>query len=354
MNRLYSKCLILFVLCIFLFHCGDREQDAATGLIDIPGFTMGTTYRVKVVKSSQWKPTDTDQITKTLSAGIADRLNTVNQQMSMWRKDSEISRFNRYRETGWFEISTDTARVIAEALETSKKSYGAFDITVGPLVNLWGFGPKKEKREIPGEAQIKEAMAKTGHQKLAVRLFPPSVKKEDPEIYCDLSAIAKGFGVDKVAEYLETQGFTDYLVEIGGEVHARGMSPKGTLWRVAIASPSPDSSSGYQKVIFLQDASMATSGDYHNYFEKDGVRYSHTIDPSTGRPISHKLASVTVVHAYCTTADAMATAIDVLGPEKGYELALKENLPVFLVIREKDGFVEKMTPRFQALSNTPK
>jgi thiamine biosynthesis lipoprotein len=219
-------------------------------------------------------------------------------------------------------------------------------------VNLWGFGPAKEKREIPGEAQIKEAMVKIGYQKLAVHLSPPSMKKEDPEIYCDLSAIAKGFGVDKVAAYLEAQGFNDYLVEIGGEVRARGKNPKGTLWRVAIASP--DGSSGYQKVLFLEDASMATSGDYHNYFEKDGVRYSHTIDPSTGRPITHKLASVTVVHASCMTADALATAIDVLGPGKGYELALKENLPVFLVIREKDTFVEKMTPRFQTLLNTQK
>ncbi|MDQ1349760.1 MAG: FAD:protein transferase [Acidobacteriota bacterium] len=348
-NKPNGTLTLLFVLCIFLFHCSDREQDAANLLIEIPGFTMGTTYKVKVVKNSQWKENEIDKITKTLSAGITDRLDTVNQQMSMWREDSEISRFNRCRETGWFEISTDTARVIAEALETSKKSAGAFDITVGPLVNLWGFGPAKEKREIPGEAQIKEALAKTGYQKLAVRLSPPAVKKDDPEIYCDLSAIAKGFGVDKVAEYLETQGIANYLVEIGGEVRARGMSPKGTPWRVAIASP--DGSADYQKVLFLENASMATSGDYHNYFEKDGVRYSHTIDPGTGRPVTHKLASVSVVHASCTTADAMATAIDVLGPGKGYELALKEDLPVFLVVREKDTFVEKMTPRFQALAN---
>jgi len=354
LNRLYAKCLILFVLCVFLFHCGRREQDAAADLIEIPGFTMGTTYMVKVVKNNRGKPADTHKATKTLSAGIADRLDAVNRQMSMWREDSEISRFNRRRETGWFEVSADTARVVAEALETGNKSGGAFDITVGPLVNLWGFGPAKEKREIPGEARINEAMAKTGYRKLAVRLSPPSIKKEDPEIYCDLSAIAKGFGVDKVAEYLEAQGFTDYLVEIGGEVRARGKNPKGTPWRVAIASPSPDGSSGYQKVLFLENASMATSGDYHNYFETDGVRYSHTIDPGTGRPITHRLASVTVVHASCMTADALATAIDVLGPGKGYRLALKENLPVFLVIREKDGFVEKMTPQFQALSNNKK
>ncbi|MCU0287433.1 MAG: FAD:protein FMN transferase [Acidobacteria bacterium] len=303
---------------------------------------MGTTYMVKIVKTSEITPGSAAEITKTLSAGIADRLETVNKQMSMWREDSEISRFNRYQETGWFDVSSDTALVIAEALQTSEKSGGAFDITVGPLINLWGFGPAKEKKEIPDETQIKEALTKTGYRKLSVRLNPPAVQKIDPGIYCDLSAIAKGFGVDKVSEYIEGKGFTKYLVEIGGEVRSRGINAQGKPWHVAIASP--DGSANYQKILFLKDASMATSGDYHNYFEKDGVRYSHTIDPHTGKPITHKLASVTVVHASCMTADAMATAIDVLGPEKGYEFALKENLPVFLVIREKDRFIEKMTP----------
>lgn len=347
MSRTYPNFFVLLVVFIFFLNCGGHKQDPASdGLIEIPGFTMGTTYMVKVLKTGEATPAITAETTRVLSTGIADRLNTVNKQMSMWREDSEISRFNRFRETGWFDISADTARVIDEALKTSQKSGGAFDITVGPLVNLWGFGPAKEKREIPNESQIKEALAKTGYHKLSVRLSPPAVQKTDPGIYCDLSAIAKGFGVDIAAEYIEEKGFTNYLVEIGGEVRARGMNSQGMPWRVAIASP--DGSSGYQKVIFLEDAAMATSGDYHNYFEKDGVRYSHTIDPNTGRPITHKLASVTVIHASCMTADAMATAIDVLGPEKGYEFALKENLPVFLVIREKDGFIEKMTPPFQA------
>ena len=363
MNRLYPLYpiypiypiyIILFLSCICLCYCGHRGQDtaadAAANVIEIPGSTMGTTYMVKIIKNNETAPAFTAEIYKSLSAGISGCLHTVNQQMSTWNDDSEISRFNRYRETDWFVISFDTAQVILEALQTSKKSNGAFDMTVGHLVNLWGFGPTKKKREIPDEIQIKEVMAKTGYHKLALRLSPPSVKKTDPEVYCDLSAIAKGFGVDKVAKYIESKGFSNYLVEIGGEVRAKGMNPKGTLWRVAIASP--DSSSGFQKILFLKDASMATSGDYHNYFEKDGVRFSHTIDPSTGRPITHKLASVTVVHKSCMTADAMATAIDVLGPEKGYELALKENLPVFLVIREKENFVEKMTPQFQALLNS--
>ena len=188
-------------------------------------------------------------------------------------------------------------------------------------------------------------MERIGYQNLFVRQSPPSIKKKNPGIYCDLSAIAKGFGVDKVAEYLDSKGFVHYLVEIGGEVRAKGVKPGGQPWRVAIAVP--DGSSSYQRVLLLKNISMATSGDYQNYFEKDGKRYSHTIDPCTGRPITHTLASVTVIHESCMMADALATAINVLGPGKGYELAIKENLPVFLIIKKRGGFVEKMTPLFE-------
>lgn len=337
---------IPFILIIFLFNC--TSQKTSSNLIEIHGRTMGTLYMVKVVKSDELGSSGVDEIEKTLTNEIDALLKEVNRQMSNWLKDSEISRFNQYKESDWFEVSGDTALVIAEALRISEASGGAFDITVGPLVDLWGFGPAKMERQIPGEDQIKAVMAEIGYQKLAVRESPPSVRKEAPDIHCDLSAIAKGFGVDKAAEYLDSKGFSNYLVEIGGEVRAKGMNHRGVLWRVAVATP--DGTSNYQKVLSLKDISMATSGDYQNYFEKDGVRYSHTIDPTTGRPITHKLASVTVIHESCMTADALATAIDVMGPEKGYELAIKENLPVFLIIREGDAFVEKMTPRFEKIS----
>jgi thiamine biosynthesis lipoprotein len=302
---------------------------------------------VKVVKSDELESSGADQIKQTLTSEIGALLKEVNRQMSNWLKDSEISRFNQYKESDWFGVSGDTVLVIAEGLRISEKSGGAFDITVGPLIDLWGFGPVKKEKQIPGEEQIKAVKAKIGYQKLEVRQSPPSVKKEAPDIHCDLSAIAKGFGVDKVAGYLDSKGFSDYLVEIGGEVRAKGMNHRGVLWRVAVATP--DGTSNYQKVLSLKDISMATSGDYHNYFEKDGVRYSHTIDPTTGRPITHKLASVTVIHESCMTADALATAINVLGPGKGYELAIKENLPVFLVVKEGGVFAEKMTPRFEKI-----
>jgi thiamine biosynthesis lipoprotein len=337
---------VVFILTLFLINkCTDRGQKP-TNLMEIHGSTMGTTYMVKIVKPDDKKFSSGDELTQRVTADIENLLKKVNRQMSTWIEDSEISRFNRYKESQWFEVSPETVLVIAEALRVSKESNGAFDITVGPLVNLWGFGPPGTTGQIPGEEQIKKVMEEIGYRKLSVRLSPPALKKEEPGIYCDLSAIAKGFGVDQVAEYLDSRGFSHYLVEIGGEVRAKGFNHENQIWRVAIASPDPYGGSPYRKIIGLKDASMATSGDYFNYFEKDGVRYSHTIDPSTGRPITHKLASVTVIHESCMTADAMATAINVLGPGKGYELAIKENLPVFMIIRGPKGFQENMTSRF--------
>ncbi|UCH98600.1 MAG: FAD:protein FMN transferase [Candidatus Aminicenantes bacterium] len=343
----YGKILISWILIILMFYC-DKQRTPAN-LVEIHGRTMGTTYMVKIVKPDELQSMPAEEFSKNITAEIETLLKNVNQQMSAWLEDSEISRFNRYRESQWFEVSADTAAVIAEALKVSDKSNGAFDITVAPLVNLWGFGPGKTGKQIPGEEQIKEAMKKIGYQKLSVCQAPPSLKKEEPGLYCDLSAIAKGFGVDKIAGYLDVKGFSHYLVEIGGEVRAKGVRPDGQPWRVAIASPDPRGSSPYQKIIQLKDTSMATSGDYFNYFEKDGVRYSHTIDPTTGKPITHKLASVTVIHESCMIADAMATAINVMGPGKGYELALKENLAVFMIVRGKSGFLENMTSRFEEM-----
>jgi thiamine biosynthesis lipoprotein len=347
--------LIPVAFTLLLFHCSG--QHTTSPLIEIHGQTMGTTYMVKVVKTVksgaeiQKNAGDSEEMTRRVRTGIEDLLLKVNMQMSTWIEGSEISRFNRYQGNDWFDISASTAQVIAEALRVSKESGGAFDITVGPLVNLWGFGPGKAGEQIPPAQQIKKMMAEIGYEKLSVRLSPPAVKKELPGIYCDLSAIAKGFGVDKVAEYLERAGFSHYLVEIGGEIRAKGTRPDGQPWRIGIASPGPGGKSPYEKIIRLTDIAMATSGDYFNYFEKNGVRYSHTIDPTTGRPITHKLASVTVIHQSCMTADAMATAIDVLGPDKGYDLAIKEGLPVFMIIRGEHGFLEKMTPRFREIAS---
>lgn len=330
---------LILIVSILMGGCSGKKQ--AGDLVSLSGLTMGTTYSIKIIGGE-----DTLKDAAVLQTGIDEILLGVNRQMSMFMEDSEISRFNRSRSTGWFEVSRATALVLDKALEVSRKSAGAFDITVGPLINLWGFGVKR-RQEIPAEAAINEALMQTGYRHLSVRFDSPAVRKAIPELYCDLSSIAKGYGVDRVAEFLESIGATDYMVEIGGEVRAKGKNPQKRWWRIGIATPN--GSAGLQKILHLRNTSMATSGDYRNYFEKDGIRYSHTIDPSTGRPVTHSLASVTVIHPSCTYADAMATAIDVLGPDRGYRLAVRENLPAFLIIRRGDKFIEKATPGFERL-----
>jgi thiamine biosynthesis lipoprotein len=284
----------------------------------IAGQTMGTIFQVKIVQD------DSIRIDKIfLQNEIIEILKKVNSQMSTYIEDSEISLFNKYNNTDWYSISEDFAFVLEKALEISKT--------------------------VPDNDQLAALKAITGYQHLEVRLDPPSVKKENPELYIDLSAIAKGFGVDKVAEYLDSRNIGSYLVEIGGEVRTSGTNQKNEPWKVGIEYPG--SSSGIYEVISLGSYSIATSGDYHNYFEKNGIRYSHTIDPRTGMPISHKLASVTVVYKTCTLADAYATAINVLGPETGIIFALEHKLPAYLIVREEDGFVVKKTPQLDKFLN---
>ena len=342
--RIKTTFLATFSTLLFVFFIQCSNQQSSSDLLVFSGSTMGTYYSVKIVKADLNQTGTNPEI---IQQGIEDVLRAVNLQMSTYIDSSEISRFNRYRKSDWFAVSADLATVIDRALQISRESNGAFDITVGPLVNLWGFGPGEREERIPTPEEIAAARAKTGYRKLQVRLSPPAVKKTLPEIYCDLSAIAKGFGVDKVAEYLTSQQVQNYLVEIGGEIRAGGENTSGKDWRIGISSPDDDL--GIEKVISVKNMAVATSGDYRNYFEKDGIRYSHTIDPHTGRPITHHLASVTVADQTCIMADGYATAIDVLGPDAGYDFAIRKELPVFMIVRDKHGFIEKMTPQFEKI-----
>ena len=218
-------------------------------------------------------------------------------------------------------------------------------MTVGPLVNLWGFGPVPRGDTIPSDTEIREALQKVGYTKIHTQISPPAIKKDRPDIQIDLSAIAKGYAVDQVADYLDRSRVLDYLVEIGGELRAKGKNAEGTAWRVGIEKPVPNKRAVHQ-VLHLRDQAMATSGDYRNYFEKNGQRFSHTINPRTGRPITHNLASVTVINPSSMRADAMATALMVLGPEVGYELAERQKLAALFILRDSDGFQERATPKF--------
>lgn len=333
-------CLFIFLALYFLPGCTGQNESAVLEVIQ--GRTMGTTF---VVKYRNTALSNTVPPLQQVEKEINEMLVEVNRQMSTYISDSEISQFNQFREKDWFPVSEDFASVVQLALKISDDSRGAFDVTIGPLVNLWGFGPKEQDNVVPDEEEIEKCLAEIGYGKLAARMSPPAIKKESAALYCDLSAIAKGFGVDKIAEYLETLGIEDFMVEIGGEVRVKGSNRQSLSWRIGIEVPDDDG--GQQRVVALEDVSMATSGDYRNYFEKDGQRYSHTIDPRNGWPIRHTLASVTVIHPSCAFADAIATTINVLGPEAGFQFALEQKLPIFIITKEEAGFVEKMTPAFE-------
>jgi len=309
----------------------------------LTGPTMGTQYTVKVVR----RPDAVD--VATLEKEVQAELDRVDALMSTYRADSELSRFNVFDHTDWFPVSPATAEVVEAAIDIGRRSGGAFDVTVGPLVNLWGFGPSKgPAQRVPSPEEIDEAKSRTGLHHIEVRTDPPAVRKHLPGVYVDLSGVAKGFAVDQVAGLLERRGLENYMVEVGGEVRAKGENLQGRPWQIGIESPVAGVRS-LQRVVGLGDKAMATSGDYRNYFEADGVRYSHMIDPRTGRPIAHRLASVTVLDPSCMRADAWATALTVLGPEEGYALAEKEDLPVLLVVKGDNEFVEKATPEFEKL-----
>ncbi|MCP5061674.1 MAG: FAD:protein FMN transferase [Ignavibacteriae bacterium] len=328
-----KKISIIFLILV-LSSCASGEKKIED--FSFAGTTMGTTYSVKII-------TDKKNISDNFDKNIDSILVEVNNQMSTYIPDSELSKFNSSINTNWFTTSKELVQLFKESIEISQLTNSAFDITVGQLVNLWGFGPSHNENIIPTEEEIINLKKDIGIEKIQVDLENLGIKKLNPTLYCDLSAIAKGFGVDKLADYFTTLNIDNFMIEIGGEIKTAGKNAKGEDWRIGISSPN---NSNLQSIIGLSNYSMATSGDYLNYFEQDGIRYSHTIDSRTGKPITHKLASVTVIHEDCRYADAIATAINVMGPTVGYDFALKEKLPIFMIVREENNFVEKMTPQF--------
>ena len=321
----------LFTLCWLTACSGDKEP-----VVHLHGETMGTTYNVKYVVGKKGK-------IEGLQQEIDADLVHINKLMSTYDPESELSRFNQTRFTDPVKLSPETTKVVKEALRLGKLSDGVLDITVGPLVNLWGFGPNKRPEVIPDDSEIAAVRDYVGLDKL--RLTEQGLQKTHPMLYVDLSTIAKGYGVDQVAEILEKHDIHDYLVEIGGEMRVKGQRGDGTPWLIAIEKPV-SSERAVQKILSVGTNAVATSGDYRNYYEEDGVRYSHLIDPRTGKPIQHKLVAVTVVDPSSMTADGMATALIVMGWDAAIKLAEKEDLAV-LLIRHHDGeFEEYTSPAF--------
>ncbi len=314
-------------------------------LVAFRGETMGTTYMAKMIFPRPafgiFGRDRTD-----IEGTVQEMLDHVDGLMSTYKPNSELSRFNASDSLAPFGISHETAEVFLAALKVSEHSDGAFDITVGPIVNAYGFGPENHVGP-PDEDELEALMERIGYEKLKVDMAALTVRKSQADIYCDLSAIAKGYAVDVVARFAEEQGITDYFIEIGGEIRAKGHSERGDLWSVGIEEPI-EGARAIHRVVPLEDSAMATSGDYRNYYEEGGVRVSHTIDARTGRPITHNLASVSVFHEQCMMADAYATAMLVLGPDDGYLMAKILDLPVLFLIREDDGtFSERATPAFE-------
>ncbi len=322
--------------------CGRETAGPGGETYAFRGATMGTYYSVKVAAVGL-----SEERLGEIQAMIEGELEDVNARMSTWIEGSELSRFNRHSETSPFSVSPATFRVVQAALEVGRLSGGAYDVTVGPLVDAWGFGAAGEHPE-PAEEEIRQLLERVGYDKLELVPAETALRKQRGDLSCDLSSIAKGYAVDRVFEALASAGFADVWVEVGGEVRAAGRNAAGRVWRLGIERPQLEPGT-LQRIVPLDGAAVATSGDYRNYREVDGARISHIIDPRNGLPIRHKLASVSVVHAECMMADALATALMVLRPEEGQELARRENLAVLFLVRDGDGFREIMTPAFEAL-----
>jgi len=332
--------LIILAVCLavsFLYSC--RKNSPETHRLE--GKTMGTTWSVlsgglpKGLALSSLKPL------------LQQRLDRINQLMSTYDPVSEISRFNNSRTNSWFPVSPETAAVVELAQEISRLSGGAFDITVGPLVDLWGFGPRPQSGHPPADSEIEAARSMVGYRRLQVRRSPAALRKEIPGLRIDLSAIAKGYAVDQLAEILIAHGVFDMVVEIGGEMRIRGRHPDGKGWRIAVEKPLPGKRA-VEKIFSFADTGMATSGNYRNFFIENGQTYAHTIDPSTGRPVRHKLASVTVLDPSCARADALATALAVMGDELAVEFCRREKIAAYLLIHKGKGTTSVMTDHFRA------
>jgi len=314
------------------------------------GRTMGTTW------TATWHGTASAGGSKS-TAAVGDELrrllDRVDRSMSTWRDDSEVSRFNVSESTDWFSVSAETAFVLVRALQISSSSDGAFDVTVSPLVDLWGFG-SGGRQPVPTPGQLEAARELVGWNKLEVRAEPPAIRKTVAGVTINLSAIAKGYAVDLLGEHLESLAVSGYLVEIGGETRVKGQRPDGTAWRIGVEQPLVGQRQ-VRSVLLLSGPprGIATSGDYRNRRAVGGQVVSHTLDPRTGRPVSHDLAAVTVVADDCMTADALATTLMVLGPDEGFAYAKRHRLAALLLLRDGPSIRAESTAQFREVDEHP-
>ena len=326
--------VIIFLAFIFLSTCDSTsniDSSPKKTKTSFQGKTMGTKYHVAVVHSK--KEIIDKQI---LKSNIDDLLKNLNQQVSTYIPNSQISQFNQTKNTDWIRVDKEFFEIVRASQSVSEISAGSFDISISALVNLWGFGVKTHDKS-PSQTQIQQAMTEVGYQHLQLNPERSSLRKLRASLQIDLSAIAKGFAVDKVSHLLNDKGFSNHLVEIGGELRVNGTNQSDNKWRIAVEQPDLRTNVA-KHGLEITNRGVATSGDYRNYFVEKGVRRSHIIDPKTGYPIKHNLASVTVIHESTMLADAYATALLVMGEKKGKVFAKKNNLDVLMIIRKADKF----------------
>ncbi|MHA6493755.1 FAD:protein FMN transferase [Pseudomonas borbori] len=326
--------LIAAALAVALTGCLHSEKVEEFG-----GPTMGSTYSVKYVRGDG--VADAAQLKRETEAILAE----VDQQMSTYRADSLISRFNLAPAGSCMQLPAGMLDLVRAGETLAKESDGAFDLTLEPLLNLWGFGPQARVERVPTAEQLAEARHRTGYQHLRIdgqRLC------KDVDLQLDLNGIAAGYTVERIVERLAELGVRSYLIDVTGELKAAGKKPDGQPWRIAIEAPRDDERVA-QRILQLDGYGISTSGDYRNYFEEGGVRYSHTLDPQTGAPITHTLAAVTVADKSTLRADGLSTLLMVLGPEKGLAYAERAGIAAFFVSREGEEFVTHGTAAFEQL-----
>ncbi len=331
--------LITALLLIVVTACVPNDKSREEILLQ--GKTMGTTYHVKAIKGSS-SVSEQD-----LQQQVDEALAGVNKAMSNWDKESEISRFNQSTSTEWTPISRDFSIVMQESLRIHTLTNGYFDVTLAPLIELWGFGTKQDTPPQPSPSDIRNALESVGMSTmLEFETDPPALRKVNTDTTVNLSAIAKGFGIDKVASVLDDNGIDEYLVEIGGDLVTSGNNAKDEPWVVGIEKPDSGART-VQHVVRVSGKGMATSGDYRIYKEVDGKRFSHIIDAASGRPVTHKLASVTVIADNAMRSDGLATALLAMGDKRGMALAEREGIAAFFIVREGDHFITRSSSAFR-------
>lgn len=334
-NLLRGACLVS-MLVVTLSAC-----ESSTERIEVlSGPAQGSTYTIKYVYNTTTPAADA------VGVAVQSILDEVDRQMSTYRLDSDLARFNQSPANTCMTMPQPVLDLVQYGYELSELSEGAFDLTLMPLLNVWGFGPQSRKKTVPSAEAIAAAKAQTGYQH--VRVVDDQLCK-DAAVQVDLNSIAAGYTVDRISQRFAELGIKNYMIEVTGELIAAGRKPDGSPWLIALEQPLGDGQRVVQRILELDGYGVNTSGDYRNYFEEDGVRFSHTIDPQTAAPISHRLASVTVIDRSTLHADGLGTLLLVLGPERGLAFAEKHKVAAFFVLREDNDFITQVSSEFSRI-----